>query len=226
MQRVLSIPHKRFDRREVAFLTPAETEALVRAPDSSLPSGRRDKLLLLVAVETGMRVSEITAACVQDVVLGKTSHLRCSGKGRKERATPLRAETARWLRDWLRARGPGHGSDPLFPNARGGRLTRDGVAHLVRKHHRRATEACPTLGTKRVTPHVLRHTAAMRLLEAGVDRAVIAMWLGHESVETTQVYFHADLGLKERTLSRSRSTSVGFVRFKPQDKLLAFLTSL
>ncbi len=226
IQRVLSIPHKRFDKREVDYLVRAEVDALVAAPDLTRVSGRRDKALLMVAVETGLRVSELTSAQVVDLVLGRTTHLRCRGKGRKDRATPLSRETASVLRQWLRERAPLPSSAPLFPNAAGGALTRDGVAYLLRKHHQAASQSCPSLKTKRLTPHVLRHTAAMRLLEGGVDRAVIALWLGHESVETTQVYFHADMRLKEKALAGSDKLDGKFKRYRPTDKLLAFLTGL
>lgn len=227
-QRVLSIPHKRFIRRQVDYLVASEVHALLDAPDMNQTGGLRDKALLTVAVETGMRVSELTSARIADLSLSvkSGSHLRCEGKGRKERATPLSRETAALLRRWLCERGPTEKTAPLFPNAPGAALSRDGVAHLLRKYTRVAERSCPTLKGKRVTPHVLRHTTAMRLLEAGVDRAVIALWLGHESVETTQIYFHADLGMKRRVLARGPSAGGRFTRYRPSDKLLAFLNNL
>jgi len=225
IQRVLAIPQKRFDRDLVTFLTRPEAEAVLDAPDRSTWIGRRDHALLLVAVRTGLRVSELTGLRVDDCVLGASRHLRCHGKGRKERCTPLDRETARVLRAWLRELGA-QTSDHVFPSRRRTRLSTDAVERLLAKHVEIAGRVCPTLARKRVTPHVLRHTTAVHLLEAGVDRALIALWLGHEGVETTQIYLDADLAMKERALARSAPLHVGRQRFKPGDSLLAFLESV
>jgi integrase/recombinase XerD len=223
--RVLAIPQKRFDRDLVTFLSLAEVDALLAAPDRSTWLGRRDHALLLVAVRTGLRVSEFTGMRVQDCVFGSGAHIRCRGKGRKERCTPLGRETVRVLRAWLKETGA-TGSDVVFPSRRGTQLSSDAVERLLAKHLETATRACPTLARKHVTPHTLRHTTAVHLLEAGADPAIIALWLGHESVETTQMYLDADLAMKERALARSAPPHVGRHRFRPKDSLLAFLESL
>jgi site-specific recombinase XerD len=225
IQRVLVIPQKRCDRRLVSFLTREETEALLAVPDRDTWLGRRDYALLLVAVQTGLRVSELTHLCLGDLVLDTGPHLRCLGKGRKERTTPLTRQTSRVLRQWIREL-PTDTSSPLFPTRRGTRLSRDAVEDLLKKHSSRAAHACPSLATKRISPHVLRHTTAVRLLHAGVDRAVIALWLGHESVETTQIYVDADLAIKQRVLARSAPLGSKSGRYRPTDTLLAFLEAL
>lgn len=225
IQRVLAMPNKRFERRPIAFLNRAEIAALLAAPDRSRWSGRRDHALLTLALQSGMRCSEITGLRRTDVELGVGAHVRCHGKGRKERCTPLRRETVAVLRSWLRESG-GDVADPVFPSARGGALSIDGVEYLVRLHVTAAARRCPSLLNKRVSPHVLRHTAAMEMLQAGVDHATIALWLGHESVETTQMYVHADLALKERALSRTKPFGTRAGRYRPDDRLLAFLQSL
>jgi integrase/recombinase XerD len=224
-QRVLALPPKRYERLQIEILTREEIDALLDAPDVATWGGRRDRALILLAVQTGLRVSELTGLHVEDIVVGRGPHVRCHGKGRKMRCTPLRRETVRVLRQWLRERG-GIPVDPLFPAARGGPLSTDGVAYLLAKHVKTAARTCPSLRNKRVSPHVLRHTAAMDLLQHGVDRAVIALWLGHESVETTQVYLHADLALKERALARTAPAGVRPGRYRPSDSLLAFLQGL
>jgi integrase/recombinase XerD len=225
-QRVLAIPCKRYTRRPIDYLTSAEVEALLQAPDQKTWGGRRDAALLLVAVGTGLRLSELIGLRREDVVLDHGAHVRCEGKGRKERCTPLRKETVKVLNAWLRERH-GKPSDPLFPNARGGPLSPDGVQYLLAKHVTTAAARCASLESKRVTPHVLRHTAAMNLLHHGVDSSVIALWLGHEQVETTQMYLHASLDMKERTLEKiDPYTTSATGRFRPDDRLLAFLNSL
>jgi site-specific recombinase XerD len=201
-QRVLALPSKRYHRKQIHFLTRREIEALLALPDQRTWAGRRDRTLLLVAVQTGLRVSELIGLCCQDVVLGTGAHFRCTGKGRKERCTPLRREVVAALRAWLRERN-GQPTDPVFPNARGHALSPEGVEYLLDKHTTAARENCPSLEKKRVTSHVLRHTVAMELLQHGVDRSVIALWLGDESTETTQVYLHADLAVKERALAKA-----------------------
>lgn len=225
IQQVLAMPNKRYERRVVVFLNRQEVESLLASPDQSTWAGRRDRCLLLVAVQTGMRVSELTALRCSDAVLTAGPHLRCYGKGRKERCTPLRAESLAALRAWLRERR-GHDADPLFPNARGGPLSRDGIAYLLNKHVTAARRQCPSLDGKSVSPHVLRHTAAMDLLRHGVDRSVIALWLGHEQLDTVQIYLHADLDLKERAIARTLPLNAKLGRFRPDDELLAFLKSL
>ncbi len=225
IQRVLALPQKRFDRDLVTFLSTAEVEALLAAPDTSTRLGRRDRAILLVLVQTGLRLAEVTGLTVQDLVLCAGAHVRCHGKGRKERCTPLSRSTARVLRAWL-AECAATGADLVFTSARRTRLSHDAVERLVTKYALAAAGSCPTLARKHVTPHVLRHTTAVQLLEAGVDRTVIALWLGHEQVETTQIYLDADLAMKERALARTAPPSVGAARFRPKDSLLAFLEGL
>lgn len=225
IQRVLAIPNKRYDRTQIEFLTHREIEALLAAPDVSTWSGRRDRTLLLVAVQTGLRVSELVGLRCEDVVLSNGAHVRCCGKGRKERCTPLRKDAVRALRGWLREHNP-QLSDPLFPSTRGGPLGPDGVEHLLAKHLATARKKCSSLKKKRVSPHVLRHSAAMELLQAGVDRSVIALWLGHERSDTTQIYLHANLALKEQALAKTTPLNVQPGRYKPDDELLAFLKNL
>ena len=223
--RVLAIPPKRVDSTIVSFLTPAETDALLASPDRATFLGRRDHALLLVAVQTGLRVSELTGLVCNDAKLGTGANLRCTGKGRKERCTPLTRPTARAVGDWLAERHA-KPTDPLFPNRAGGRLSSDAVADLLAKHVATATGRCPSLKTKRVSPHTLRHTAAMTLLHAGVDTSTIALWLGHAGTKATQVYLHADLALKEAALSRTAPPEVGRARYRPSDDLLTFLERL
>jgi site-specific recombinase XerD len=225
IQRVLAIPAKRMHRQLVSFLTDRESDALLAAPNRDSWFGRRDHALLLVAIQTGLRVSELTSLTCGDVELGTGAHLRCHGKGRKERITPLTTEACSTLRVWLaERRGKPH--DAVFPSRRGRPLSSDAVAVLVTRHTDTATGTCPSLRTKTVTPHVLRHTCAMRLLAVGADPSVIALWLGHENVETTQIYLHADLAIKERALARTAPTGTKPGRYRPPDTLLAFLESL
>jgi integrase/recombinase XerD len=225
IQRVLAIPNKRHDSTIVTFLTRAEIDALLASPDRATVLGRRDHLLLLVAVQTGLRVSELTGLNRADVELGAAASLRCTGKGRKQRRIPLTKPTAKILRDWLDER-PGLPTDPLFPNRQGGQLSPDAIADLVAKHTATAARQCPTLATKRVTPHVLRHSCAMALLHAGVDTSTIALWLGHADTKATQIYLHADLALKEQALARTAPPQAGHSRYRPPDTLLAFLENL
>jgi integrase/recombinase XerD len=224
-QRILAMPSKRYVRRTVEFLDRVEMDALLAATDRSTWIGRRDHALLIVALQTGLRVSEIVNLRRCDIVIGTGAHVRCEGKGRKQRATPLRRETLKVLEVWLRERA-GADSDPLFPTVRGTTLSRDAVEHLVRKHILSASTSCPSLIGKRVSPHVLRHSTAMELLHHGVDQSVIALWLGHESVDTTQVYMHADLRLKEKALARMTAPTSHPGRYRPDDTLLVFLQSL
>ncbi len=225
IQRVLAIPRKRYSRKLVHFLEPKEIESLLAAPSQSTWSGRRDHALLLVAVQTGLRVSELTALNRQDITFGIGAHLSCLGKGRKQRCVPLTKQTARVLKRWMEDPA-NRDQEVLFPNARGGRLSNDGVQYLLAKHARAAAQTCPSIQGKSISPHVLRHTTAMELMQAGVDRSVIALWLGHESVETTQVYLDANLALKEQILARTSSTEERLQRYRPEDNLLAFLRNL
>jgi site-specific recombinase XerD len=224
-QRLLAIPSRRYERKVVQFVTAAEMDALMAIPDVSTWIGRRDRTLLLVAFQTGLRVSEFISLNRDDIVLGPGAHLRCVGKGRKHRSTPLRRDAVAALEAWLRTQ-PGAPGDPLFPGIQGRSLSRDAIERLVTRYAAAAAQSCPSLKGKRVTPHVLRHGTAMELLRHGVDRSVIALWLGHESVETTQMYLHADLRLKEEALSHTTPLLVKPSRFKPSDQLLAFLEAL
>jgi len=224
-QRILAVPNKRHEKRPIDFLNREEIDALLAVPNPSTWIGRRDRTLLLVAVQTGLRVSELIGLNCQDVVLGTGAHVRCLGKGRKQRCTPLRPETVKMLDAWLRER---HGvpGDPVFPSMRDGRLSRDAIERRITKYTHLAAQTCFSLRGKRVSPHVCRHAAAMDLLQHGVDRSVIALWLGHESPETTQMYLHADMRLKEKALSRTEPLGIKMARYRPDDKLLAFPESL
>jgi site-specific recombinase XerD len=225
ISQVLAIPPRRRERAIVSYLTPEETDALLAAPDRQTWHGRRDHALLLLAVQTGLRVSELTGLTRQDTHLGAGPHVRCHGKGRKDRATPLTSQVVRVLRTWLAELGPGPGM-PLFPAQAGGRLSRDAVERLVAKHATAAADSCPPIKEKHITPHTLRHTAAMSLLRAGVDTSVIALWLGHQDPETTQVYLHADMTIKEQALARVQPPDTSPGRYRPPDTLLAFLDNL
>ena len=223
-QRILAMPNKRYVKRTVTFLDGEEIAALLTAPDRATWAGRRDHALLLLAVQTGLRASELVNLKCSDVTLGTGAHIRCMGKGRKERCTPLRRDTAKLLAAWIGDHPDG--SAPLFPSIRGERLSRDALEHLVRKHCLTASRACPSIGAKRVTPHTLRHSTAMDLLHHGVDQTVIALWLGHESVATTQIYIHADMRMKEKALARVAAPTAPTGRYRPDDGLLAFLEGL
>jgi integrase/recombinase XerD len=223
--RVLAIPPKRTDSTVVSFLSGDEVQAILASPDRATWFGRRDHGLLLVAVQTGLRVSELTGLTRGDVTLGTGANLRCRGKGRKERRTPLTRPAARLIGHWL-TENRGQSTDPLFPNRAGGQLSSDAVADLLAKHVVTAADRCPSLKAKRVSPHTLRHTAAMTLLHAGVDTSTIALWLGHAGTKATQIYLHADLALKQAALARTAPPAVGPARYHPTDDLLAFLESL
>jgi integrase/recombinase XerD len=225
IQRVLAIQNKRQARPMISFLIREEIEALLAAPDQRNWNGRRDHALLRLAVQTGLRLSEVTSLGREALVLGTGAHVQCNGKGRKTRCTPLTKQTAGVLKVWLKepARGTAH---VLFPNVHGGRLSSDAVQHLLAKYLAIAQQRCPTLKEKRVTFHSLRHSSAMELLAAGVDTSVIALWLGHENVETTQIYLHAHLALKEAALAKTRPLTGTQARFRPGDKLLEFLIAL
>ena len=225
IERVLAIPPKRFERRLVTFLTEAEINALLAAPDRSKWTGRRDTALFSLAVQTGLRASELTGLCCADVHLGSGAHVSCNGKGRKQRITPLTSGTAAVLRVWLAERA-GLPAQPLFVTRSGKALSRDALEHRLAKHVQIAGGICPSLTQKSVTMHVLRHSAAMRLLRAGIDTSVIALWLGHEQIETTQVYLHADMSIKEQALARVQQPGTSPGRYRAPDSLLAFLDNL
>jgi integrase/recombinase XerD len=225
IQQVLAIPSKRYERGIVSFLTTAEIDAVLAAPDRSSWYGKRDHTLLALAVQTGLRVSELTGLSRRDLQLGSGAHVRCHGKGRKDRVTPLTPQTVAVLRVWLREQ-PGTPDDPLFPSRRGGQLSTDAIEWLVAKYANTAAQHCTSLHDKKITPHTLRHSAAMNLLHGGVDTSVIALWLGHESPRSTQHYLHADLALKERALARTAPPNTKPGRYRPPDTLLAFLESL
>jgi integrase/recombinase XerD len=225
--RVLAIPDKRYESTLISYLTEPEIDALLASPDRSTWTGRRDHALLLLAVQTGLRASELASLRRQDLNLGAGAWVRCEGKGRKERCTPLTRATVRVLRAWLRELHDDL-AGPLFPSRNGGHLTRGAIWRLVVKHTATARQRCPSLASKNVTPHVLRHTAAMRLLRAPtpVDTATIALWLGHETLDSTNKYLHADMELKRRALDRTTPRNAKPGRYRPPDGLLAFLESL
>ena len=225
IQRVLAIPSKRFTRTLVPFLTRPEVDALLVAPDQRTWSGRRDHAFVLLAVQTGLRLSEMTGLKREDVILGAGAHVRVIGKGRKERCTPIAKPTLTVLNAWLREQQRGD-DQVLFPSARGERLSVHGVQYMLNKHHVTASQNCPSLKQKRLTVHRLRHTMAMDLLQSGVDRSVIALWLGHESVETTQIYLDASLAMKEQALAKTTPLHGRPGRYQPTDRLLDFLNNL
>jgi site-specific recombinase XerD len=226
IQRVLAIPSKRYDHKQVGFLLPEEIRAILRAPDPKTWSGRRDHLLLLFAIQTGLRLSELTTLKREALTLTNGAHVRCIGKGRKERCTPLTKQVVALLKAWLREL-PQTPEQRIFPNAQGGELSGDGMRYALKKHVTAAGQQCASLRQRKITPHMLRHTMAMELLQAGVDRAVIALWMGHESVETTQIYLTANLALKEKALSKmTPADGRKPPRYHANDKLLAFLAEL
>jgi site-specific recombinase XerD len=225
INRVLAIPSKRFDKRLISFLTEAETLALIHAPDQTRWEGRRDRALLALALQTGLRVSELVALNCGDVVLGTGAHVRCEGKGRKQRAVPLTKPTQALLHAWLAERA-GAPTDPLFPTRTGRRLSRDAVERRVATHAAVAARHCQSMKGKKLHPHVLRHSCAMALLNAQVDTAVIALWMGHVDLRSTAPYLHADLATKERALAKTTPTTVRPGRYRPPDRILAFLEEL
>jgi len=223
--RVLEIPAKRQERATISYLDPDEITALLAAPDRGTWIGRRDHAMMLTAVQTGLRVAELVGLHIQDVTLSTGAHVRCEGKRRKRRSVPLTIETVKVLREWLRER-EGEPDDPLFPTRQGRPLTPDAVASRVDKHTAAAASTCTSLAAKRVTPHVLRHSNAMLLRARRKDIATIALWLGHESTQTTQMYLHADLKIKEQTIDRTATLSTPPGRYRPPDTLLGFLEGL
>ena len=225
IQRVLAMPPKVFDTTVVTYFTEDEIDALLAATDQQTWTGRRDKTMLALACQTGLRASELTALTVSDIHLGAGAHVSCLGKGRRQRITPLTANTAQLLQTWITERA-GSNADPLFPTRRGTPLSRDALQRRLAKYAALAAGSCPTLAEKRSSPHVMRHAAAMRLLNAGVDIVTVALWLGHQNVATTNIYVHSDLALKERALARTAPKNLPPGRYKPSDKLLAFLEAL
>jgi integrase/recombinase XerD len=225
IQRVLAIPSKRHDQALVTFLTDHELKALLDAPDQTTWIGRRDHALILLAAQTGLRASELIGLTCGDLRLGTGAHVNCTGKGRKQRITPLTKQTVAVMRAWTRERD-GQPHDPLFATSTGRPLTRDALEHRLAKHAATASAACPSLAAKTITPHVLRHTTAMRLLHAGVDTTVIALWLGHEQIQTTRIYLHADLAIKQKALNRTTPPDVRPGRYQPTDSILEFLDAL
>jgi site-specific recombinase XerD len=225
IQRVLAIPDKRFTRTLVPFLTRPEVDALLAAPNQQTWYGRRDHAFILLAVQTGLRLSEMTGLHRQDVILGVGGHVHVIGKGRKERCTPIARSTRAVLKAWLREPQRGD-KQVLFPNARGECLSVHGVQYMLNKHRWTASRVCPSLKDKRVTVHRLRHTMAVDMLQSGVDRSVIALWLGHERLETTQIYLEATLAMKEKALAKTSPRKGRPNRYRPGDRLLTFLNSL
>ncbi|MGH4007837.1 MAG: tyrosine-type recombinase/integrase [Pseudonocardiaceae bacterium] len=225
ISRVLAIPAKRGDHTIVAYLTDTEVQALLAAPNRETRTGRRDHAMLCLAIQTGLRASELTSLTCRDVHLGIGAHVHCRGKGRKDRTTPLTTSTIGVLRTWMteHAAAP---SDPLFVTTRKGPLSLDALAQRIAVHAAAAATSCPSLASKNVTPHVLRHTAAMRLLHAGVDTTVIALWLGHVDVTTTRIYLDADLEIKQQALDRTTPTQIAPGRYEPPDSLITFLEGL
>ncbi len=225
IQRVLAIPPKRFERKLVTFLSDAEVDALLAACDPRTWTGRRDHAMLLLAIQTGLRISELLGLICGDVALGTGANVHTVGKGRRERCTPLLPSTVAVLRGWLAERC-GTPADPLFPTSTGRSLTRDAIEHRVACYIQRAGEVCPSIRTKHVTTHTLRHTAAMRLLFSGVDVTVIALWLGHQHTSTTDAYLHSDMTQKEQAIAKTNPFHSRPGRYRPPDPLLAFLEDL
>jgi site-specific recombinase XerD len=225
IQRVLAIPHKRSERNLLTYLTEPEVDALLDACDQTTWTGRRDHAMLALTIQTGLRISELAALTRQDLTLTTGANVHTTGKGRKQRRTPLTPATRTILKAWLHERA-GNPDDPLFPTRTGGHLSRDAIEHRLAVHLATAQASCPSLATKHVTMHTLRHTAAMRLLLAGNDITVIALWLGHEQITTTQIYLHADLTHKQQAIDRTRPLAAKPGRYQPPDTLLAFLQAL
>jgi integrase/recombinase XerD len=225
IQRVLGIPFKLSDRADLCYLTADEITALLSAPDPGSWHGRRDHALLALGCQAGLRVSELTGLTVADVRLGTGPHVRCHGKGRKNRAVPLSAHTRQSMKSWLSERA-GHDTGPAFPGRTGNRLSRDAVERLVAKYAKTAAARCPSMSGKHVTPHTLRHSAAMALVSAGTDISVIALWMGHESLDSTMIYIHADMALKQQALERTATPGTKPGIYQPDDSLLAYLTGL
>ena len=225
IQRVLAIPMKRFDKPLLGFLSKDEIQAILDAPPTDRWSGQRDRIMFATLYNTGARVSEVTGLRVADVVLDGSACVLLHGKGRKDRSVPLWRTTTTQLRHWL-PRIDSRPDRPLFPSASGGRLTRPAVTARLRLAVQQAAARCPSLTKRRVSPHSVRHSMAMHMLQAGVDITVIALWLGHENPATTHMYVEADLTMKERALQAVQPPSIKQTRYRPTDRLLAFLQGL
>jgi integrase/recombinase XerD len=225
IQRVLAIPPKRSERNLLTYLSEPEVDALLAACDQATWTGRRDHAMLALTIQTGLRISELISLTCQDITLGTGAHVHTVGKGRKERRTPLTQATRTVLKAWLRERAGALG-DPLFPTITGKRLSRDAIERRLAIHLAAAAASCPSIKTKHITMHTLRHTAAMRLLLAGNDVTVIALWLGHEQISTTNIYLHADMAHKEEAIERTKPLATKPGRYRPPDTILAFLEAL
>ena len=225
VQQILAIPHKKHEYPLIQYLTDDEIDALLNVPDQTTWLGRRDYTLILLAIRTGLRVSEIISLRLSDITLSTGAHIRCFGKGGKERSTPITKKTASIVKSWI-AKCKLNEDDLVFTNARRSMLSRDGFRYILNKHIKRTSDTCGTLKKKRISPHSLRHTTAMQLLQSGVDPMIIAIWLGHESVETTQIYIKADLKMKESALNKTREPKSKSLRYKPNDTLMEFLKGL
>ncbi|MGH2891840.1 MAG: tyrosine-type recombinase/integrase [Solirubrobacteraceae bacterium] len=225
IQRVLAIPHKRTERNLVTYLTEPEADALVQACDQTSRTGRRDHAMFVLTIQAGLRISELAALTVQDITLSAGANVHCVGKGRKERRTPLVPGTRNVLTAWLKEHAGAPG-DPLFPTSTGTHLSRDAIERRLAHHLAIAAENCPSIKTKHITVHTLRHTAAMRLLLAGNDVTVIALWLGHEQISTTNIYLHADMTHKQQAIDRTKPLNAKPGRYRPPDTLLKFLEDL
>lgn len=225
IQRVLAIPHKRTERNLVTYLTEPEVDALLAACDQTSWTGRRDHAMCALTIQSGLRISELAALTCANITLTTGANVHCLGKGRKERRTPLVPATRRVLKAWLKERD-GAPSDPLFPTTTGKHLSRDAIERRLARHLAVAAQSCPSLKTKRITMHTLRHTAAMRLLLAGNDVTVIALWLGHEQLSTTNIYLHADMTHKQQAIDRAKPLDAKPGRYRPPDTLLKFLEDL
>ena len=224
--RVLAIPAKRTEKNTLTYLADPEVDALLAACDQATWTGRRDHAMLALTIQTGLRISELIALNCQDVTLGTGANVHTrTGKGRKARRTPLIPTIRTVLKAWLSERA-GAPTDPLFPTRTGTRLSRDAVEHRLAIHLRAAASNCPAINTKHITMRTLRHTAAMRLLLAGNDITVIALWLGHEQISTTNIYLHADMTHKQKAIDRTRPIAAKPGRYRPSDTLLAFLEAL
>lgn len=225
--RCLAIQTKNTTTPVLTYLTVAEVSALLEAPNRATPTGERDYVIIVLLLGTGLRVSELTGLTHQDMHLTRPAHVLCHGKGRKDRITPLNPTTTAALAQWIRAHAPHQPSDPVF-TAQGSSqpITRDAIAARLRAHAATAAHACPTLATKRITPHTLRHTTAMRMLEAGIDITTIALWLGHESTQATMAYLQADLAMKQKAMDRTAPPQARGRRYTPTPDILRFLENL
>ena len=223
--RVLAIPPKRTERNLLTYLTDPEVDALLEACDPNTWTGRRDHAMFALTIQTGLRISELAGLTRQDVTLTAGANVHTIGKGRKERRTPLVSSTKTVLHAWL-SECPGAPSDPLFPTITGRPLSRDAIEHRLAHHVALARAACPSLQKKQITMHTLRHTTAMRLLLAGNDVTIIALWLGHEQIATTNIYLHADMTHKQQAIDRTKPLATKPGRYRPPDSLLAFLEAL